>query len=367
MKISKWFKLAGLVLCMMYLLCACGGGSTKSSGSASSGGNDSSNVDTDPEQKSGTQFAGDIRETVGGISTGEHKVIATVNGEDIYEDVFTEWFLETMSLNFQLDMSSDQDEHVVDSVNEYKAGYLTMYAEQVALLQEAVRSGILVDDAAVDSYRAMLMSMYTEEEAQFQPLLAMWGFSDESLRSFLWEKMVIQFFYEEITKDIVEPSISPEDYYKENPLEFAVDETRTVRHILVETAEEAQEIIGELDGGADFADYVERSLDTASIPSGGVIGPFYPSGIMVSGTTLVSSFTEASYALEGAGAYTKEPAESEYGYHIIILDNITEPYTESFDDIADDLNYYLLTMEREAYFEAYCQEIINQSDITYVE
>ena len=379
MTYGKWILLArriSLICMMMCLLCmlsACGNknanSSSESNASNASNAGNSSTVSSDLNQRqgNGTQFPGEIRETIGGIPTGEHKVIATVNGEDIYEDVFTEWFLETMSLNLNLDMSVEQDEQVVSYLNEYKEGYLIIYAEQVAMLQEALKDGISVDDEAVDSYQDMLMGMYAEDEEQFQPVLTMWGFSAESLRSFLWEKMLIQYFYEDMTGNITEPSISPSDYYTENPVEFAVDETRTVRHILVASLDEAHEIIGELDKGADFADFVERSMDTGSIPSGGVIGPFYPSGLIVGGGALVTAFTDATYALGEVGDYTQEPAESEYGFHIIILDEITEPYTLSFDEIEDDLHYYLLNTEKEAFFEAYIQEIIDQADITYVQ
>jgi parvulin-like peptidyl-prolyl isomerase len=313
------------------------------------------------------QYSGEVRGAVGGVSTGEHKVISTVNGEDVYEDVFMEWFLETMSLNLNLDMSTSQDEQTVAFLEEYKHNYLTVYAEQLTLLQEADKRGMHVEGDAVDQYRETLMLTYAGDEEAFAGVLERWGFSEESLMSFLTDQMKIQLLYEEVTKDITESAQSTEAYYNENPAEFDMDESRMVRHILVATREEADEIIAELDKGADFAGFVGRSMDTGSVPSGGVIGPFYSSGALVSGGALVAPFTESSYALVKPGDYTKIPAESTFGFHIIILDEIIAPFTQPYEDIKEDLAYQLLMAEKESHFEEFYRKIIDSAKITYVE
>ena len=306
--------------------------------------------------------------SIGGISTGEHRMIATVNGEDIYEDVFMEWYLQTMTLGLGLDMSTDQNEQVASFLESYKYSYLVGYAEQTALLQEAGKNNIAAGEQEVENYRETLMTTYAGSEEAFQPIQAMWGFTDASLRNYLKQQITLQLLYEEKTKDITEPDQTPEAYYNENPTEFHIDETRTVRHILVEGLEEATEIIASLNEGADFAAFVaEKSLDEGSAENGGVIGPFDSYGAMAGGGNLVEPFTTASYALENVGDITQTPVESEYGFHIIILDEITPAYSQSFDEVKDDLTYQLLADAKEKRFDEYYQSVIEAASITYAE
>ncbi len=82
-----------------------------------------------------------------------------------------------------------------------------------------------------------------------------------------------------------------------------------VRHILVATEEEAKEIIAELDAGADFAEVAkEKSLD-GSGANGGDLDFIWP------GRT-VKPFEDAAYALK-VGEYTKEPVQTNFGWHVI--------------------------------------------------
>jgi parvulin-like peptidyl-prolyl isomerase len=351
MMMKKAVSMMAVILCLL-LLVGCGGGSNASSGTP--GGT--------PGSPSATQAS------IGGISTGEHKVIATVNGEDVYEDVYMEWYLENMSLTLGLDMSSDQDEQVVEFLLQNKYGYLVTFTEQIVLLQEARKNNVAAEDQDVEDYLKQIMGMYMADEESFQSIQAMWGFTDFTIRKFLKEQMTIQLLYEEKTKNVAEPEMTPEEYYNANPLEFRVDESRLVRHILVEELEEAKSIITSLNRGADFEELVmEKSIDTGSAVSGGFIGPFDSYGNLLSGGSLVEPFTEASFTLEKIGDFTQDPVESQFGYHIIILDEITPARTMAFEDVKDDLAYQILMEAKDAYFEVYYQEVISAADITYAD
>jgi peptidyl-prolyl cis-trans isomerase C len=86
------------------------------------------------------------------------------------------------------------------------------------------------------------------------------------------------------------------------------------RHILVEQEEEAKAIIVQLDGGADFSAIAkEKSKDPGSGPKGGDLGYF------VAGQ-MVPEFSDAAFKLE-KGQYTKTPVKSQFGWHIIIVDD----------------------------------------------
>lgn len=85
-----------------------------------------------------------------------------------------------------------------------------------------------------------------------------------------------------------------------------------VRHILVATEEEVQELLERLDAGEDFAELAkELSTDTGSGALGGDLGWF--------GTgQMVEAFEEAAFDLTEIGEIS-EPVESGYGFHVIQL------------------------------------------------
>jgi peptidyl-prolyl cis-trans isomerase C len=85
------------------------------------------------------------------------------------------------------------------------------------------------------------------------------------------------------------------------------------RHILVETEEEAREVIALLDGGADFAELAKERSTGPSGPKGGDLGYF-------TADQMVPEFSQAAAALE-PGSYTKEPAKTQFGWHVIKLED----------------------------------------------
>ncbi|MBN1217356.1 MAG: peptidyl-prolyl cis-trans isomerase [Anaerolineae bacterium] len=88
-----------------------------------------------------------------------------------------------------------------------------------------------------------------------------------------------------------------------------VAEQAHARHILVETEEEAQEVITRLQAGEDFADLAEElSKDTGSSMSGGDLG-FVPQG------RFVAPIDEAVFTLPVG--QISDPIESEFGWHVI--------------------------------------------------
>ena len=100
--------------------------------------------------------------------------------------------------------------------------------------------------------------------------------------------------------------------YDEQVQEFEPQEEIRASHILVETEEEARALIAQLDDGADFAELAKtNSLDLGSGAAGGDLD-FFGRGRMV------PPFEEAAFALE-VGAYTAEPVQSNFGWHIIAV------------------------------------------------
>lgn len=116
--------------------------------------------------------------------------------------------------------------------------------------------------------------------------------------------------------------------YKEREDQGDTVELRA-RHILVETADAAADIIKELDGGADFAQLAQERSTGPSGPRGGDLG-FFGRGQMV------PAFEEAAYALED-GQYSREPVQTQFGFHVIKVDERRAIAPPTFADSLDDL------------------------------
>ena len=92
----------------------------------------------------------------------------------------------------------------------------------------------------------------------------------------------------------------------------------TANHILVSTEDEAKAIIAKLEKGDKFADLAKQSKDPGSKDNGGELGWSAPS-------TYVKPFSDALTKLK-KGEYTKTPVKTDFGYHVIALDD-TRPLT----------------------------------------
>ncbi len=89
-------------------------------------------------------------------------------------------------------------------------------------------------------------------------------------------------------------------------------------HILVNEESAAKEILAKLNDGADFAELAKESSSDATAEAGGDLGYFLK-------TDVVPEFGEAAFSLK-AGEYTKEAVKSQFGYHIIkVEDSRTRP------------------------------------------
>ena len=102
-------------------------------------------------------------------------------------------------------------------------------------------------------------------------------------------------------------------------------------HILVATEDEAKAIKAELDGGADFAAIAkEKSTDRGSAAAGGELG-WFGVGMMV------KPFEDAVIALK-AGE-TSAPVESQFGWHIIRLNEVRTAAKPTIEDVRAELGH----------------------------
>jgi len=123
------------------------------------------------------------------------------------------------------------------------------------------------------------------------------------------EEQLVQraFLGKYIEKRVTDEKIN--EAYKKLVAEFKSEEEVHARHILLETEEQAKEVIAELNDGKDFAETAKSKSKGPSGANGGDLG-FFAAG------TMVPPFAKAAFAL-GEGEVTKEPVQTQFGWHVI--------------------------------------------------
>jgi peptidyl-prolyl cis-trans isomerase C len=115
------------------------------------------------------------------------------------------------------------------------------------------------------------------------------------------------------------------------------------RHILVEKEADAKAIIAQLKKGGKFEDIAKKSSkDPGSGANGGDLD-------WANAGSYVKEFSEAMVALT-KGKMTETPVKSQFGYHIIRLDDVREAQLPKFDDVKPQINQQL-TQQKLAKFQ----------------
>ena len=100
-------------------------------------------------------------------------------------------------------------------------------------------------------------------------------------------------------------------------------------HILVETEDEAKELVQDLKDGADFADLAKEKSTGPSGPNGGDLG-WFTTGMMV------APFEEAVVAMEDGDI--SDPVQTQFGWHVINLIQTRMSEAPSLDSLKDELS-----------------------------
>lgn len=106
------------------------------------------------------------------------------------------------------------------------------------------------------------------------------------------------------------------------------------RHILLKTKEEAEAVIKQLEDGAAFETVAKEKSTGPSGPDGGDLGFFGPG-------QMVPAFEKAAFALK-PGEYTKEPVETQFGWHVIEVEETRDAPAPEFDQVKDQLRQLVL-------------------------
>ena len=116
------------------------------------------------------------------------------------------------------------------------------------------------------------------------------------------------------------------------------------RHILVDSEDEAKKLIAQIKAGAKFEDLAKKSSkDTGSAENGGDLGFAKPG-------SYVPEFATALQALK-KGQMTDAPVKTQFGYHIIRLEDTRAAQFPAFEEVKDKVKQQLQSVKLQEYEE----------------
>lgn len=249
----------------------------------------------------------------GEMAVSDEKILAVIGDEKITLDEFNK-------------IVSQLPEQYITKANEDPKQVLEMVIEQKLLLKEAHGRNL-------------------ENTEDFKKRL-----------DFVTGQILIQeLFSNEIQQ---KASISEEEvkqYYESHKSEFEEPEKVKASHILVDTEKEAKNILKELKKGTDFAILAKEKSKCPSKEQGGDLG-FFNRGRMA------KEFEDAAFSLEPGKI--SDVVKTQFGYHIIKVEEKQPPSVKSYDEIKDSLKQILAIRKQQQIINELVQSLKNATEIS---
>lgn len=149
-----------------------------------------------------------------------------------------------------------------------------------------------------------------------------------------------------VLKDVTVSEEDMQAFYKENPDHFTEPESVHAKHVLVDTEEKALEIMEAITkGDISFEDAAKEYSSCPSNAQGGDLGEFGRG-------QMVPEFDQAAFEAEVGKVVG--PVKTQFGYHLIKVEEKTEASVMSFDEVKDHIQNTLLQQKQnEVYTEKY--------------
>jgi peptidyl-prolyl cis-trans isomerase C len=319
------------------------------------------------------------------------RTLATINGQAILLSEFEKNATPILDQFKKMAPASEQTpEHVAD----IKKRVLDQMIEDRLLTQEAKKKSIRISQLEIDDGVKKVRGRFATEE-EFKQEMQKAGMNNEEFRGHLQDQLsTIKLIDQEVKAKVPPPSDTDvKDLYdtlqailQDKPIPGShtpseIDELKSLaqsvqrrfgervraRHILIRTSagssksqrDEAQKTIkdiqSQLKKGADFSELSKKySEDPQSKERGGDLGYF-------SRNEMVPPFEKAAFGL--AVGQTSDIVETDFGYHLILVDEKKASRKPNFDELKDDLREYLFQQRAAKRLESYVKELRSKAEI----
>jgi len=256
------------------------------------------------------------------------EVVARVNNENITKDELYEYLVKE---------SGDS------ALN-------TLIANKIIEL-EAKKQNIKVTDDDIEAEIDKFAEQYGGRET-FEQFLEFYGTPIDELKENIRINLTLE--------KLLEPSIEIKEdeiktYFEENKENFGEKEQVKASHILVDSEEKAVEVKEKLEAGEDFAALAkEYSTDSSNSEQGGDLG-YFARGQMV------QEFEDAAFSMEVG--QISDPVKTDYGYHIIKLEDKKPAKQATYEESKDEIREILFQQKLPVVYQMWMQEKMNEYDV----
>jgi parvulin-like peptidyl-prolyl isomerase len=245
--------------------------------------------------------------------------IAEVNESGIASDQLQNAFLNAISRYDDTTLSSLDQSAIVS----FKKNILDQLINYELFYQQAQKEKVKISNDEINLEIDKIKDNFSSPE-EFDEVLKANNITLVRLKEDIKRQLMINSILEETRNQV---SISDEElleYYNENKDSFLEPEQVHARHILLETEEEANNLLQQLkEGLTDFAELAKEKSIGPSAPSGGDLG-FFTRGQMV------KEFEDAAFSLEPGKI--SGVVQTQFGYHIIKCEEKKEEYSPTFEE-----------------------------------
>ena len=295
----------------------------------------------------------------------EDSVVAVVDGEEIFAGPVEE------ILQSRLEAYKKQTGKIIPFGEESKAR--RMLIEQLineTVMGKAVEnSGIDISDAAIEAKIAELTGKLDGEKG-LQKFLEQSNYTLEAFKKDIKTDMIAQKLMAVDMGETVITVADAEKFYNENDAEFESPEAVDVSHILLRVSPEALpeekekiknqilKIKKEIAGGLAFQDAAKKYSDCPSAENNGYIGPIPKNQEGVS-----EPFAAAAFAATISNL--TDVVESEFGYHLILVNDKIPEHKASFNEVKDNIIDYLEKADKIKKAEEWTQKLRAKAKVEY--
>jgi parvulin-like peptidyl-prolyl isomerase len=223
--------------------------------------------------------------------------------------------------------------------NTLKDQAMQFLVQRAEFEQKAESLDVNVTDKQIDDRLAQIKKQYFgNSDKRYQAQLKQQALTDAQVRSDIRAQLIQEKIFQSVTKDIKVTDKDVEDYYNKNKAQYGTPETREVRHILVSTKKQADELYDRIKAGEDFGKLAKQfSKDPGSKSQGGKL--------TVSRGQTVEPFDRTAFLLPTHSL--SRPVKTQYGYHLIEpLAGVKPAKTTPLKDVEESIRQQLLQTKR---------------------
>lgn len=221
----------------------------------------------------------------------ESKVLAVVNGREITE----------ADLNY-----------AISKLPQERRSYLTTEQGKRQFLEQMIAWELMYNHALEVGFEKREDYLYQLEDAK--------------------KAILTQMVMQDVLSGIQISQKEIEDYYNVYRDKFVEGEQVSARHILVDSLEKANEVIEIINNGMTFEEAAQLFSSCPSKAQGGSLG-YFGRGMMV------PEFENAVFELEKG--VISQPVKTQFGYHIILVEDKKEAATKPLEEVAANISRIL--------------------------